>query len=74
MPRPAAVNREIKKQKMPQKKGIEIEVLVEGPGGELFFKLIVATRANIRELINTTKNPVVKMNLEKAAKERGIKI
>ena len=53
---------------------ITIEVLVEGTGGELVFKPVEVWPGNLRELIETTKNPVVRQSIEKAAKEKKVKI
>ncbi len=48
-----------------KEKPLTIEVLVEGPGGELFFQSVEATPEHLEELLKTTKNSVIKHNLQK---------
>lgn len=60
---------------MLEKKQIhKIDVLVEGAGGELEFKTVEVSADNIKELLETTKNPVVRENLKRELKEKRIKI
>lgn len=58
---------------MPKKK-ITIEVLMEGPGGELVFQPLEMTKEEIKEYAKKQTNPVLKHNVEKAAKEKKVKL
>lgn len=46
-------------------KPVIIEVLMEGPNGELYFQPIEATPEHLEELIKATTNSMIKHNLEK---------
>ncbi len=59
----AETNTEIKEKK--KETPITIEVLMEGPGGELYFQPVQATPDHLEELIAATKNTLIKHNLEK---------
>jgi hypothetical protein len=48
-----------------KEKPVIIEVLMEGPGGELYFQPIEATPDHLEELIAATKNSMIKHNLQK---------
>ncbi len=48
-----------------KKTTVTIEVLMEGPGGELYFQPIEADPEHLEELIAATKNSMIKHNLEK---------
>ena len=48
-----------------KKKTVTIEVLMEGPNGELYFQAIEADPEHLEELIAATKNSMIKRNLEK---------
>ncbi|MFH0969966.1 MAG: hypothetical protein V1776_00700 [Candidatus Diapherotrites archaeon] len=48
-----------------KEKPIIVEILTEGPGGELYFQPIEATPEKLEELIEKTKNSMIKHNLEK---------
>lgn len=48
-----------------KKKTVTIEVLMEGPNGELYFQAIEADPDHLEELIAATKNSMIKRNLEK---------
>lgn len=48
-----------------EKKKVTIEVLMEGPGGELYFQPVEADPDHLEELIAATKNNMIKHNLEK---------
>lgn len=48
-----------------KKKKITIEVLMEGPNGELYFQAVEADPEHMEELIAATKNSMIKRNLEK---------
>jgi hypothetical protein len=50
-------------------KSIIIEVLIEGPGGELLFQPIEATPKNFEELLKTTRNSMIQHNLKKQKKK-----
>lgn len=51
------------------KKKIIIEVLMEGPGGELYFQPIEADPDHLEELIAATTNSMIKHNLEEQLKK-----
>ncbi len=48
-----------------KKKTVTIEVLMEGPNGELYFQAVEADVDHLEELIAATKNSMIKRNLEK---------
>lgn len=48
-----------------KKKTVTIEVLMEGPNGELYFQAVEADPEHLEELIAATKNSMIKRNLEK---------
>ncbi len=50
-----------------------IDVLMEGPGGELVFTPIKASKDDLRELVQASKNPVLSHNLFREIKEKRIK-
>lgn len=50
-------------------KPVVIEVLMEGPGGELYFQPVEATPEHLEELIKATQNSMIKHNLEKQLKK-----
>jgi hypothetical protein len=52
-----------------KEKPIVIEVLMEGPNGELYFQPIEATPEHLEELIKATTNSMIKHNLEKQLKK-----
>jgi hypothetical protein len=47
------------------RKTVTIEVLMEGPNGELYFQAVEADPEHLEELIAATKNSMIKRNLEK---------
>ena len=51
-----------------------IDVLMEGPGGELVFKEVKASRRDLKELIKASRNPVIKHNVFKAGSGKRIKV
>ncbi len=51
------------------KKKITIEVLMEGPAGELYFQPIEADPDHLEELIAATTNSMIKHNLEEQLKK-----
>ncbi len=55
-------------------KRITIDVLMEGPGGELLFQPVKASKDELRKLVEASTNHVVRHNIEKSVKEkrRGI--
>ncbi len=53
---------------------ISIDVLMEGPGGELVFKEVKASKNDLKELIEASRNPVIKRNVFKAGSEKKIKV
>ena len=60
---------------MPDKgRKITIDVLVEGPGGELIFKPVQASKHDLKEIINASKNPVIKHNAFKAGTDKKFKV
>ncbi|MBI4043897.1 MAG: hypothetical protein HY393_03785 [Candidatus Diapherotrites archaeon] len=52
-------------EKKKKEEPVTIDVLMEGPGGELYFQPVQATPEHLEELIKATKNSVIKHNLEK---------
>ena len=56
-------------------KKVVIDVLVKGSGGELVFKPVeFHSKASLRQFTKEEKNPVIKYNAEKAAKEKKVKV
>lgn len=51
-----------------------IEMLMEGKGGELVFQPIEATTKDLRKLVEAAKNPVIRHNMHKSLKEKGINL
>ncbi len=60
---------------MPEKeRKITIDVLVEGLGGELVFKPVKASKGDLRELVEASKNPVVKHNVFRHGSSKRVKV
>ncbi len=59
---------------MKRGKKYEIEVLMEGRGGELVFQPVKASKHDLKALIEATKNPVIKENIRKSAEEKKVKL
>ena len=59
---------------MGKKKKATIEVLMEGVGGDLVFQPIQASSNDLKQLIAATKNPVIKENIRKTAKEKRMRV
>ena len=57
-----------------EKRKVTIEVLMEGSGGDLVFQPIKASRDDLRDLIDASKNPVIRHNIESRAKEKRVRI
>ncbi len=57
-----------------EKRKVTIEVLMEGGGGDLLFQPIKASKDDLRDLIDASKNPVIKHNIESRAKEKKIRV
>ncbi len=57
-----------------EKRKVTIEVLMEGSGGDLVFQPIKASRDDLRDLIDASKNPVIKHNIESMAKEKKMRM
>jgi hypothetical protein len=57
---------------MPQKKKgtFIMDVLVEGPGGELIFKPVEVSPDDISQLKQLSQNPVAKFNIKKELKRK----
>ena len=53
---------------------VSIDVLMEGSGGELVFKKVKTSRHDLKELIEASRNPVIKHNVFKAGSEKKIKV
>lgn len=51
-----------------------IEVLMEAPGGDLVFQPIKASKSDLKQLIEATKNPVISENIKWRAKEKKVKL
>ena len=56
------------------KKRVLIEVLVEGPGGDLVFRPLEMSKKEIQGFAKEQTNPVLKHNVERAARERKVKL
>ncbi len=60
---------------MPEKgRKISIDVLMEGPGGDLVFREVKASKDDLRDLIEASRNPVIKNNVFKAGEEKKVKL
>lgn len=57
-----------------EKRKVTIEVLMEGSGGDLVFQPIKASKDDLRDLIEASKNPVIKHNIESRAKEKKMRM
>ncbi len=58
----------------PSEKKITIDVLVEGPGGELIFKPVQASKSDLHELLEASKNPVIKRNVFKPGSDKKVEV
>ena len=60
---------------MPEKKRkVSIDILIEGPGGELVFKEVKASRHDLKKVVEAGRNPVIKHNVFKAGSKKKIKV
>ncbi len=55
-------------------KKVSIEVLVEGPGGALVFRPLEMSKKEIQGFAKEQKNPVLRHNVERAAREKKVKL
>ncbi len=58
----------------PKERKVTLDVLVEGPGGELVFRPVKASPHNLKEVIEASKNPVLKHNVFKTGTEKKVKL
>lgn len=66
-------DKEKENTKTKEEQKVKIDVMVTLPDGTLTFKTVEVTKNNIQELLNTTKDPIVRYNLEKELKTKKIK-
>lgn len=60
---------------MPDKRRkILLDVLMEGPGGDLVFREVQASKDDLRELIEASRNPVIKNNVFRAGEGKKVKL
>ncbi|MFA4855726.1 MAG: hypothetical protein WC634_04025 [archaeon] len=60
---------------MPDKgRKIPIDVLMEGSGGDLVFREVRASKDDLRDLIEASRNPVIKNNVFKAGDGKRVKL
>ena len=60
---------------MPEKgKKISIDVLMEGPGGDLVFREVQASKDDLRGLIEASRNPVIKNNIFRAGEQKKVRL
>ncbi len=58
-----------------KKKKVIIDVLMEGPSGDFVFKPVeFETRSELKQFAEGERNAVIKYNIEKAAKEKGVRL
>jgi hypothetical protein len=55
-----------------QEKKVKIDMLVTGSDGELTFRTVEVSPENVKELLETTADPIIKHNLKKELKDKGI--
>jgi len=53
---------------------VTIDVLMEGPGGELVFRPVRASRSDLKDLIEASQNPVIRYNVFKAGSGKRVKL
>jgi hypothetical protein len=58
----------------PKERKITLDVLVEGPGGELVFRPVQASKSDLKEVLEASKNPVLKHNVFRAGTEKKVKL
>ncbi len=58
----------------PKERKISIDVLVEGPGGELVFREVKASKEDLHDLIEISKNPVIKHNVFRKGSNKRLKV
>jgi len=58
---------------MPERK-ITLDVLVEGPAGTLVFKPVRASRNDLKELVEASRNPVIRRNVFRPGTEKRVRI
>jgi len=59
---------------MASERKVTIDVLVEGPGGELVFRAVKASKTDLKELVEASKNPVISYNVFKAGSNKRLKV
>lgn len=60
---------------MPDKeRKISLDVLMEGPGGDLVFREVKASKDDLRDLIEASRNPIIKNNVFKAGEGKKVKL
>ena len=55
-------------------KKVVIDVLMEGLGGDLVFKPVEFQKTELKNFVRKERNPVIKYNAERAAKEKKVKV
>lgn len=55
-------------------KTVTIDVLVEGNGGELVFAPVKASKDDFKELLEISKNPLIRENLKRELKRKKVEI
>jgi hypothetical protein len=55
-------------------KKVALELLMEGPGGNLVFRSVQITTGEVKKIAEKEKNPVIISNLAKTAREKNIKV
>ncbi|MEK6972744.1 MAG: hypothetical protein AABW72_01755 [archaeon] len=53
-------------------KKVKIDMLVTGQNGELVFRTVEVSPDDVRQLLETTTDPVIKHNLKKELKSKRI--
>lgn len=53
-------------------KKVKIDMLVTGKDGELVFRTVEVSPDDVKELLETTTDPVIKHNLKKELKNKRI--
>tara|TARA_Y100000310_G_scaffold322548_1_gene381711 strand:+ start:487 stop:660 length:174 start_codon:yes stop_codon:yes gene_type:complete len=53
---------------------ITLEILVEGPGGQLMFVPISKTKKEIKGILEQEKNPMIAHNIKKQLKDQRVKL
>lgn len=59
---------------MKQGKKLSLDMLVEGPGGELVFVPLKASKVSVKQMVSESKNPVIRHNVFRPGLKKRVKL